>query len=342
MFMKNYTTLTDLEFISESALESSLAGFWDWNIPSNDEYLSPRFKDMFGYKEHEMENSPEAWQKIAFPEDLPGMFEAFEIHIKSKGAIPFKSIVRYHHKDGKTIWVRCNGKVVEWSKEGKPIRAIGCHVDITEEKEIELKLKKAIKEKNVLLGEVHHRVKNNLQLIQSFTRLKTKDNKVDFNEIEDTIHAIASAHEAIYKSDRFDEIDLKKYLDRIISPLLINQNIQFSLISETINEKINFLIPVGLILIECVTNSIKHGFLNKLEVKKIDILIKENEGNIEIIYIDNGTGYKEDILKSRIELDSFGLILMDSLAEHVNGSIELSNDNGAKMMLTIAANSNNT
>ena len=340
--MKRYTALNDLELISQSALESSLAGFWDWNILSNEEFLSPRFKDMFGYKDHEMENSPEAWQKIAFPEDLPGMFEAFESHVKSKGVIAFKSIVRYHHKSGKTIWVRCNGKVVEWSEEWVPIRAIGCHVDITEEKEIELKLKKAIKEKNVLLAEVHHRVKNNLQLIQSIARLKEKGNKVYLHEIQDTINAIASAHEAIYKSERFDVIDFKKYLERIISPLLLDQNIQLRLISDEIDKEINFLIPIGLILIECINNSIKHGFLNKIELKKVDVLIKEVEKQIVVIYHDNGCGYEEDILKSKTKLDSFGLVIMNSLAEQLDGYIELSNDNGAKMTLTITTNSNKT
>ena len=57
--MKKYSNLEDLNFLSESALESSLAGFWDWNIETNEEYLSPRFKEMFGYSDDEKENSPE-------------------------------------------------------------------------------------------------------------------------------------------------------------------------------------------------------------------------------------------------------------------------------------------
>ena len=132
-------------------MEGSLAGFWDWNIPENEEYLSPRFKEMFGYSDHEMENKPESWQKIAFQEDLPIMFESFNKHVNSAGKIPFKSIVRYHHKNGNTIWVRCNGKVIEWGENGEPIRAVGCHINITEEKELELRLKNALTEREVLL-----------------------------------------------------------------------------------------------------------------------------------------------------------------------------------------------
>ena len=151
MPLKKYKSISDLKLLNESVLEGSLAGFWDWNILKNEEYLSPRFKEMFGYDDHEMENKPESWQKIAFQEDLPEMFENFNKHVSSAGKIPFKSIVRYHHKNGKTVWVRCNGKVIEWGENGEPIRAVGCHIDITEEKELELKLKNALTEREVLL-----------------------------------------------------------------------------------------------------------------------------------------------------------------------------------------------
>lgn len=83
-----------------------------------------------------------------------------------------------------------------------------------------------------MLSEVHHRVKNNLQMIQSFARLKQKDNKVDIYEIEDTINAFASAHEAIYKSERFDEINLEDYL-KICDELNYFRNYSNSLHSQT-------------------------------------------------------------------------------------------------------------
>jgi PAS domain S-box-containing protein len=336
--MKKYTAVKDLEEISESALESSLAGFWDWDIVANKEYLSPRFKQMFGYADHEMENSPEAWQKIAFEEDTPLMFAAFEKHAQSNGVIPFHSVVRYHHKDGSTVWVRCNGKVVEWSIEGAPLRAIGCHVDITEEKEMEIRLKKALQEKDVLLAEVHHRVKNNLQLILSIARLKQKDDRIALHEIEDTINAIASAHEAIYRSERFDKIDLENYLNRILYPLIVEQRIQLDIKSVEINEQISFLLPIGLILIECSNNSIKHCFSSSTEPHIINILIEKNSNNnqIKITYKDNGSGYPPHVLKSTKNLKSFGLDLISALAEQLNGSVEFSNEKGAKMILLLS------
>lgn len=338
--MKRYTSIEDLQLLSESALESSLAGFWDWNMVTNEEFLSTRFKEMFGYLESEMENTPEAWQKIAFQEDLPGMFQSFENHVKSKGKTAFNSIVRYHHKNGNTVWVRCSGKVVNWGSNGEPLRAIGCHIDITEEKELELQLKSAIKERDILLKEVHHRVKNNLQLLLSLSRLKDKNGKIETHEIEDSINAIAKAYEAIYKSENLDKISIKNYINQIVQPIILKQNIEFNIDSVDFTESIDFLIPIGLIITELVNNSMKHGRLNS-EILKIHITIEKNDHILYLIYRDNGVGYGE-FLNSIRERNSFGITIIDGLVDQLNGSIELYNENGACAKLKINLNSNNT
>lgn len=121
----------------EQILEQSLAGYWDWDIASGYEYLSPTFKRMFGYEDGEIENRAESWQRLIFPEDLPGVLRVFDRHVKTRGAEPFYNEVRYRHKDGSTVWVICTGKVIEWSEAGDPIRMVGCHIDISERKRIE-------------------------------------------------------------------------------------------------------------------------------------------------------------------------------------------------------------
>ena len=129
--------LAEQRRIVELILEQSLAGYWDWWIQRNEEYLSPTFKKMFGYEDSEMPNSPEAWQKIIFPEDLPGVFAVFNSHVQSKGAIPFYNEVRFRHKEGSTVWVVCTGRVIEWDQQGQPVRMIGCHIDISKIKQAE-------------------------------------------------------------------------------------------------------------------------------------------------------------------------------------------------------------
>jgi PAS domain S-box-containing protein len=124
----------------ENILDVILAGYWDWHMSSNYEYLSPGFKRMFGYEDSELPNVPETWMNLIFSEDLPGVLACFDRHVASRGEIPFHNEVRYRHKDGSTVWVICSGKVIEWDAEAKPLRAIGCHIDITERKKAEAEL----------------------------------------------------------------------------------------------------------------------------------------------------------------------------------------------------------
>jgi PAS domain S-box-containing protein len=129
--------LTAQRHIYEQILEQSLAGYWDWDIPTGDEYMSPTFKKMFGYEDHEIENRAESWQRLIFAEDLPSVFEKFNQHVEGKGKTPFYNEVRYRHKNGSTVWVICTGKVIEWDDDGKAKRMIGCHINITERKQTE-------------------------------------------------------------------------------------------------------------------------------------------------------------------------------------------------------------
>jgi PAS domain S-box-containing protein len=127
----------------ENILEVSLAGYFDWDIPGDREYLSPTFKRMFGYEDHELPNTPQTWQRLIFPEDLLRLLECLDQHIKSRGQIPYYNEVRYRHKNGSTVWVICSGRVIEWDQDGYPLRMIGCHIDITERKQTEQALKES-------------------------------------------------------------------------------------------------------------------------------------------------------------------------------------------------------
>lgn len=133
---------SDNEIVLKEILEQSLAGYWDWDIPTGNEYLSPSFKRMFGYEDHEIEDRADSWKKLIFQEDLPGVYENFNKHEESKGKIPYYNEVRFHHRNGSTVWVICTGKVIEWDENGKAKRMVGCHIDISERKRTETDLLK--------------------------------------------------------------------------------------------------------------------------------------------------------------------------------------------------------
>ncbi|MEH1782572.1 MAG: PAS domain S-box protein [Nostoc sp.] len=159
----------------EQILEIVLAGYWDWDIPSNQEYLSLTFKQMFGYEDCELPNTPESWQRLIFPEDLPGVLKLFEQHVQSRGQIPFYNEVRYRHKDGSTVWVICSGHVIVWDQDGNPLRMIGCHIDITKRKQVEAELLAITNLQQAILdGTDYAVIYNNSNGIQTFNAAAQK------------------------------------------------------------------------------------------------------------------------------------------------------------------------
>jgi PAS domain S-box-containing protein len=138
--------LKEQEKVLSEILEGVLSGYWDWNIPAGSEYLSPGFKRMFGYRDDEMANTPQSWQKIIEPDDLPRVLAVFERHIASHGQEPFYNEIRYRHKNGSVVWIICAGRVIEWAQDGSPLRMIGCHVDITALKRAEQERAQALAE----------------------------------------------------------------------------------------------------------------------------------------------------------------------------------------------------
>lgn len=140
--------LADLKNVFNTILESSMAGYWDWHIKKNEEYMSPTFKAMFGYQDHEVPNTPDWWQANIHPDDLPKVLYAFNKHVETKGEYPYDNEVRYYHKNGSIVWVYCRGKVIEWDKDGSPIRMVGSHVNITSLKEARERLDMAMDTSN--------------------------------------------------------------------------------------------------------------------------------------------------------------------------------------------------
>ena len=146
-----FGTLTDVterierriktEMLSEQLkvfVENSYDGFWDWHITDDYQYMSPRFWEMLGYTPDEKRHHPDEWQALMHPDDLQDSLDAFRIHIAGHGAQPYNQQSRYQHKDGSTVYVLCRGNVVAWSDDGKPLRMVGTHTDISAQRQAQL------------------------------------------------------------------------------------------------------------------------------------------------------------------------------------------------------------
>jgi ligand-binding sensor domain-containing protein/two-component sensor histidine kinase len=206
--------------------------------------------------------------------------------------------------------------------------------EIDERKKIEAKVQASLEEKEVLLKEIHHRVKNNLQVISSLLYLNSKkiidENALSmFKESQNRVKSIALVHERLYQSQDLGRIDFKDYVQRLITDLFRSYAVNQSVIKLTININNVFIsidtaVPCGLIVNELVSNSLKYAFPHYEEKNKeglITISFNRNGNNELILEVsDNGVGISGDFeLKKQ---QSLGLQLVDTLVSQLEGTID--------------------
>ncbi|MGZ7117015.1 MAG: sensor histidine kinase [Methanobacterium sp.] len=201
-------------------------------------------------------------------------------------------------------------------------------------------LLEALEEKELLLKEIHHRVKNNLQLISSLLNLQIPyiDHEKSaelFIESQNRVRSIAMVHENLYKSKSLDKIDFTDYVKNITSTLfqaynVKKQKVSFELKMDSLGLNIETCIPCGLIITEIVTNCIKHAFPNEMD-GQIRLELIESNGKINLKIMDNGIGLPEDF--NLEDPDSFGLQLVNLLVNQIRGTIELKNEQGTEFII---------
>ncbi len=128
----------------ELAMRGSKDGLWDWNIQTNEIYYSPRWKEMLGYADHEIEDNIEEFNKLLHPDDIKSTFDDINDYLAKKIA-KYELYFRMRHKKDYYVWILSRGFAV-WDDQGKAIRLVGTHVDITDQKEAEAKLNKTIRQ----------------------------------------------------------------------------------------------------------------------------------------------------------------------------------------------------
>lgn len=213
--------------------------------------------------------------------------------------------------------------------------------DISYEKKNQERLKVIINEKDSLLKEIHHRVKNNLQVISSLLSLQMEF--VDdlksyelFRESRNRVKSMAMVHEKLYLSDKMSHIDFYDFTEKLISELSAlystNNQITKKIRVDSIQISIDTAVPLGLILNELISNSIKHAFplgrVGELEVN----LCKLND-DLELIVRDNGVGFPDDVDLKKPK--TLGLQLVNILVKQLNGRIELETNHGTAFKITL-------
>jgi PAS domain S-box-containing protein len=245
-------------------------------------------------------------------------------------------------KDGKIINVDITGSLIEHAGT-KVVQ--GIFRDITERKRAEDKIRASLREKEILLSEIHHRVKNNMQVISSLLDLQARSSgnpelTEKLNESQSRIRSMAMIHEKLYESKDFARIDLAGYVRALSEELFQSYKIRpgkIDLIVQTNGDvyvDINKAIPCGLILNEMISNALKHAFPGNRH-GELQITINETKSTeVEIIVLDNGLGLPDDI--DIHEPRTVGLYLVNGLVKNqIDGQVEVRRDNGTEFRIKL-------
>jgi PAS domain S-box-containing protein len=295
--------------------------------------------DIIGYSEEELLAT--RFQAITHPEDLEADLAHLD-HVIAGEIRSYQMEKRYIHKLGHEVWILLNGSLVH-DAQGDPIYAIAQIQDITERKRTRDQIEQSLKEKEVLLKEIHHRVKNNLQIIHSLFNLQshhTEDRRaIDIlRESQNRVISMALVHEHLYQSKDLASIDFAKYVKTLSQDLLHSYESDNGRLSLEVSTEGNLLfnidtaIPCGLIIGELVSNAIKHGFPNGREGHINVLLSMDTDDEAIIIVKDDGVGFPRGL--NFRNTTSLGLQLVNILVSQLGGSIEKSDEGGATFRLT--------
>jgi len=220
--------------------------------------------------------------------------------------------------------------------------------DMSEQKEAEVRIKASLEEKEVLLKEIHHRVKNNLQIVSSLLQLqasyiKDVDSLAIFEESRDRVKSMALIHEQLYQSNDLAQIDFPEYLRSLLNMVLSahrtnRTRVETKLHVDPVSLDLDTAIPVGLITNELVTNSLKYAFAGRTVGEIAVRLTKSETGDFLLMISDNGVGLPEGFNFDKAP--SLGLRLVRILTKQMRARLEISNGIGTQFRVYFKSQSN--
>ena len=233
-----------------------------------------------------------------------------------------------------------------FDEKGKLVEVAGIGLDITEKKLANEKIRSSLKEKEVLLKEVHHRVKNNLQVISSILNLQSSYVKDQatltiLKESQDRIKSMAFIHESLYQTKDFTSINFSEYIVNLSRNLIhsysrLDYEIKLNLEIQNVFLNLDLAIPCGLIINEIITNALKYAFVDIQTDAAINVKMDLKDEFVYLQIKDNGRGIPEHI--SYRNTESLGLQLVVTLVDQLNGTITLNNKTGVEFNIAFKQN----
>ncbi|MDR9419581.1 sensor histidine kinase [Gracilimonas sp.] len=293
-------------------------------------FVSPAIKSMLGYDQEELaEGGVEFILDHMHPDDVERMGKVVENydHLEDGDFLPSVEF-RLKDAEGNWKWVS-NVRTLVKNENGDPDAIVGAVRDISTRKKQGQKIKESLEEKEILLKEIHHRVKNNLAIVSSLLELQKTGNSEEVQNIlsssQNRIKSIAKVHEKLYESTTLSDIPLDNYISELTEEIKSayksdKKDIQVFMDLAPVKININDAIPIGLILNELINNAFKHAFLDQ-ESGTLKVIVREKEQNLELLVQSDGNKMDDDF--DPAESTSLGMTLIEVLVKRIEGSLEI-------------------
>ena len=350
------------------ALNGAKEGMWDWNLQIDEVYFSDTCYTMLGYEHNEFEKTGRRWQDLIHPDDWDRVSKIFKEHLKSKTDY-YESVFRIKDKFGEWRWILDHGKVIERDKEGKPIRAVGTHIDISKQKKIEQQLQELLLTKDKLFSIIAHDLRGPVGSFMQIIELLTDDTTISSDLRDSFLSELKVMSKNTYyllenllnwsRSQRNEIVCSPKMI--ILNELII-QNISLLSIEASkksieiqFDGKVNYEVYVDYDMINLV---IRNLLSNAIKFTKsqglITISLFQQNDFVEVAIEDNGVGMSKEVADTLFLANNFhstqgtnnekgsglGLVLCKDFVNRNGGTIRVESQQGigSKFIFSVPIN----
>jgi PAS domain S-box-containing protein len=323
----------------ECVIEGTNVGTWEWNVQTGETTFNPRWAQIVGYTLDELTPvSIKTWETLVHPDDLVKSETILLQHFE--GILPYYSCEsRMRHKDGNWVWIHDRGKVITRTADGKPLLMFGTHSDITGRKLAEQEIVALLAEKELILKEVHHRIKNNMSTIASLLSIQAYAMQdpaaiAALDDARSRVKSMMVLYDKLFLSSGAGDVALGYYLPALVDEIVGNfpnrHLVKVVTDIDTVSIDAKRIQPLGLIVNELLTNSMKSAFTGR-KTGTIVVSVRLEGGAVFVSVKDDGIG-----IPATVDFGNstgFGLQLVQTLAQQLRGTARLERGTGTKVVV---------
>lgn len=313
------------------------AGSWDFDLRSGRLDWSDEVFRIFELDAATVVPSFDLFLDTVHPEDRQSVREAYEASVDGVG--PYSVTHRLLMPDGRVKYVHEEGRT-EYDADGRPVRSHGSCQDVTERVTAERALETSLREKDMLLREVHHRVKNNLQIVSSLLyfqekRARTRAGAETFADSRHRLRSMMLVHEKLYRSGNLSNVGFDDYVRSLVADLHQSlvprpRQIELGYDLEPVPLSLEQAVPLGMIVSELVTNAFKHAFPKGCR-GAVRLTMRARGRTVEVVAADDGIGLPEGF--DHTSGETFGWQLVRNLVAQIGGRIDVERQAGTRVRI---------